>query len=80
MKQFGVMESGECVAAFCKFLNDSQRVKDAGWFVGEDAMSNWIKEIRKLDEDRQKTKDDQAAKIEGNPNGVYVLVYRRKSC
>ena len=64
MKQFGFMlgltktgrarpRSGEVIAAFCKYLNNSDRVKIAGWFVGEDAMGNWIKEIRKLAEEAE---------------------------
>ncbi len=65
MKQFGFMlgltksgrarpRSGEVIAAFCKYLNEHDRVKIAGWFVGEDAMSNWLKEIRKLAEEGKK--------------------------
>ncbi len=38
--------SGYAIKVFCKYLNKSERVKIAGWFVGEDAMTNWIKEIR----------------------------------
>ena len=80
MKQFGFMlgvtktvrakpKSGDIVKEFCKFLNDSQRVKDAGWFVGDDAMNSWIKEIRKLAAEAQKRKDENAAK--GHPNGAF---------
>ena len=54
MKQFGFMlgvtkqgrmrpRSGDVIKAFCKYLNESERVKLAGWFVGEDAMTNGIK-------------------------------------
>ena len=79
MKQFGFMlgltktgrarpRSGEVITAFCKYLNDSERVKIAGWFVGEDAMSNWIKEIRKMAEEAETRKDASAAK--GHPNGA----------
>lgn len=79
MKQFGFMlgltktgrarpRSGEVISAFCKYLNENERVKIAGWFVGEDAMSNWIKEIRKLAEEAQARKDANAAK--GHPNGA----------
>ena len=80
MKQFGFMlgltkngrmrpRSGDVIKAFCKYLNESERVKLAGWFVGEDAMTNWIKEIRKLAEEAENRKDESAAK--GHPNGAY---------
>ena len=61
--------SGEVIAAFCKYLNNSERVKIAGWFVGEDAMGNWIKEIRKLAEEAETRQDASAAK--GHLNGAY---------
>ena len=49
LKQFGFMlgltkqgrarpRSGQVIARFCQFLNSSERVKAAGWTVGEDAM------------------------------------------
>jgi hypothetical protein len=80
MKQCGFMlgltktgrarpRSGEVIAAFCKYLNNSDRVKIAGWFVGEDAMGNWIKEIRKLAEEAETRQDASAAK--GHLNGAY---------
>ena len=82
MKQFGFMlgvtktgrakpKSCEFVKDFCKLLNDSQRVKDAGWFVGGDAMNNWIREIRKLAAEAQKRKDEKAANLKGHPNGAF---------
>ena len=49
-------------------LNEHDRVKIAGWFVGADAMSNWIKEIRKLADEAEARKDANAAK--GHPNGA----------
>jgi hypothetical protein len=80
LKQFGFMlgltkqgrarpRSGQVIARFCQFLNSSERVKAAGWTVGEDAMSNWIKKIRQLAEEAEHRKDENAAK--GHPNGAF---------
>jgi hypothetical protein len=50
-------------------LNHNERVKNAGWYVGEDAMSHWIKEIRKFAEEAEARKDASAAR--GHSNGAY---------
>ena len=50
-------------------MNESYRVKAAGWFVGKDAMSNWIKEIRKLAAEAEASKEANVQK--GHPNGAF---------
>ena len=76
MKQFGYMlgvtdkgrarkNSGKCIESFVKFLNNTkpQHPVLAGYFIGDDAMAAWIKNIRKIAQDESKRRKDNAENL-----------------
>ena len=89
MKQFGYMlgvsESGRArpsstkfIADFAKFVNNSKHLKFDGFFIGNDAMSGWIKEIRKI-ASTESLRIKEAAE-RGHPSGAFQVPSYVKEC
>ena len=89
MKQFGYMlgvsksggarpSSNKFIADFAKFMNNSKHPKFDGYFIGNDAMSGWIKEIRKI-ASTESLRIKEAAE-RGHPSGAFQVPSYVKEC